>query len=779
LKILSEILNNIEEEKKILNNLGNFEEINHHYNKIKEIIFKIKIENEENPIPANSHSNIEVINDLRNKNKNRGVPENLGYTNTYHHGDNSYPVQNRNENQNMISSLSQIYSTPIKTDVKVLIEEEPQDVNIFSYISEDVILSNLDNFDSNVDQIDSIQNSKYINSFISLPNSAINSEGKLFSNNSFLGKKRPNSYKLTSIIESEEITKFDCGDVKYKKLKDDTINSLFSIGNHKLKLKRYTQNCIDCGVSLKIIKIDKICCDNYLCKTCVMKNFTFLSELIVNFNVEKYKIDKCLSVQFKVFFCNYCYLIDNRENLEECGCSLCYNLFHRDCYIMMKIVDRNSLNLDKNEKTRICEEVVSMIIEEENTKKFNIIDKKIKNANLKFLQSCYDSGQLLMILYKFNRCSFYKFYINYFIQYMLKKKDVFNRNFTYSKYEMVCQKHLCMSCLQPIDELNDCNGEEAFSKICCNNLHKECYGNENSHLDYIYNRNTSHLPILHFKFIREFYSFVKRISMYNNRIYYNQDNFDIKQACDLRISNENNNLRRDLIQPYISQSDLNRKNTLVISQKSDYTTLSEKEKEDVMKSFNEIHSNRFSKNINKEKKNKTLKKGITKCECLTEIIKHYKNSIISMTGTDKRKTNLRSSLTSAEKNLKDENLKEFIKNYGYCCSESCNNRILKVECFKNTCDCPAEYCLNRYDKTNYYNNFEIIRTSNRGYGLICNKDIKKGEFIIEYIGDVIDYSALIEKSSNQSKTEPHSSWYAMSIDNNLFIDASVNGNKAR
>ena len=87
--------------------------------------------------------------------------------------------------------------------------------------------------------------------------------------------------------------------------------------------------------------------------------------------------------------------------------------------------------------------------------------------------------------------------------------------------------------------------------------------------------------------------------------------------------------------------------------------------------------------------------------------------------------------------------------------------------------------MNRYDKPKYYNDLEIIKTSKRGYGLICNKDLKKGEFIIEYIGDVLDYSALIEKSSDKSKTQSNSNWYAISLDNNLFIDASNNGNKAR
>ncbi|MEE6527691.1 hypothetical protein FKM82_029253, partial [Ascaphus truei] len=67
----------------------------------------------------------------------------------------------------------------------------------------------------------------------------------------------------------------------------------------------------------------------------------------------------------------------------------------------------------------------------------------------------------------------------------------------------------------------------------------------------------------------------------------------------------------------------------------------------------------------------------------------------------------------------------------------CLNRMLQYECHPQVCPA-AERCHNQSFTARLYPETEIIRTEQRGWGLMAKKDIRKGEFVNEYVGELID-----------------------------------------
>ncbi|XP_026549098.1 histone-lysine N-methyltransferase NSD3-like, partial [Notechis scutatus] len=67
----------------------------------------------------------------------------------------------------------------------------------------------------------------------------------------------------------------------------------------------------------------------------------------------------------------------------------------------------------------------------------------------------------------------------------------------------------------------------------------------------------------------------------------------------------------------------------------------------------------------------------------------------------------------------------------------CLNRMLQYECHPQVC--PAgERCQNQCFTKRLYPEAEIIKTDRRGWGLRTKRNIKKGEFVNEYVGELID-----------------------------------------
>ncbi|XP_059743826.1 histone-lysine N-methyltransferase NSD2 isoform X2 [Bos taurus] len=113
-----------------------------------------------------------------------------------------------------------------------------------------------------------------------------------------------------------------------------------------------------------------------------------------------------------------------------------------------------------------------------------------------------------------------------------------------------------------------------------------------------------------------------------------------------------------------------------------------------------------------------------------------------------------------------------------CGSDSqCLNRMLMFECHPQVC--PAgESCQNQCFTKRQYPETKIVRTDGKGWGLVAKRDIRKGEFVNEYVGELIDEEecmARIKRAHENDITH----FYMLTIDKDRIIDAGPKGNYSR
>ncbi|KAG9265901.1 histone-lysine N-methyltransferase, H3 lysine-36 and H4 lysine-20 specific isoform X2 [Astyanax mexicanus] len=107
----------------------------------------------------------------------------------------------------------------------------------------------------------------------------------------------------------------------------------------------------------------------------------------------------------------------------------------------------------------------------------------------------------------------------------------------------------------------------------------------------------------------------------------------------------------------------------------------------------------------------------------------------------------------------------------------CINRMLLYEC--NPQVCPAgEKCQNQRFLKREYSEVEIFRTLSRGWGLRGCHDIRKGDFVNEYVGEVIDEEECRARI-RQAQENDIGNFYMLTLDKDRIIDAGPKGNEAR
>ncbi|GAB0090847.1 Histone-lysine N-methyltransferase Set1-like [Sergentomyia squamirostris] len=108
------------------------------------------------------------------------------------------------------------------------------------------------------------------------------------------------------------------------------------------------------------------------------------------------------------------------------------------------------------------------------------------------------------------------------------------------------------------------------------------------------------------------------------------------------------------------------------------------------------------------------------------------------------------------------------------CGEDCINRIQKIECGSN---CPSgNECLNQQIQKKNYSDVEVFETERKGLGLRARKAIFEGDFIMEFVGEVLDKSEF-DKRYSQCSEEPN--FYFLKLNNRNYIDATKTGNYSR
>ncbi|KAF7668686.1 hypothetical protein LDENG_00294660 [Lucifuga dentata] len=107
----------------------------------------------------------------------------------------------------------------------------------------------------------------------------------------------------------------------------------------------------------------------------------------------------------------------------------------------------------------------------------------------------------------------------------------------------------------------------------------------------------------------------------------------------------------------------------------------------------------------------------------------------------------------------------------------CINRMLMYECHPQVC-AAGEKCQNQTFTKRQYTHVEIFRTLSRGWGLHSTCDIKKGAFVSEYVGEVIDEEECRARIKHAQENDI-CNFYMLTLDKDRIIDAGPKGNQAR
>ncbi|KAK7065598.1 Histone-lysine N-methyltransferase, H3 lysine-36 and H4 lysine-20 specific, partial [Halocaridina rubra] len=108
--------------------------------------------------------------------------------------------------------------------------------------------------------------------------------------------------------------------------------------------------------------------------------------------------------------------------------------------------------------------------------------------------------------------------------------------------------------------------------------------------------------------------------------------------------------------------------------------------------------------------------------------------------------------------------------------EKCLNRMLMFECVREVCGA-GERCGNQRFQRRQYANVSCFRTDARGWGLKTTEDIKKGDFVIEYVGELIDDEEFVRRIEEMHNLKEEN-YYFLTIDKDIMIDAGPKGNLA-
>lgn len=129
------------------------------------------------------------------------------------------------------------------------------------------------------------------------------------------------------------------------------------------------------------------------------------------------------------------------------------------------------------------------------------------------------------------------------------------------------------------------------------------------------------------------------------------------------------------------------------------------------------------------------------------------------------------------------------------CGEGCLNRMLHIECvgvgggehggeegkkdrYHNCNVGPA--CGNRAFKNKEYIKHQIFKEGGCGWGLKTLEDVRKGQLVFEYVGEVIDEELLEARLQEHAREHPNDhNMYIMELEKGFYLDARTKGNASR
>lgn len=111
------------------------------------------------------------------------------------------------------------------------------------------------------------------------------------------------------------------------------------------------------------------------------------------------------------------------------------------------------------------------------------------------------------------------------------------------------------------------------------------------------------------------------------------------------------------------------------------------------------------------------------------------------------------------------------------CGPDCLNRCMLIECDPKLCPC-KETCSNqRMLKNEWAPGLQRFLTGNCGWGVRTTEEIKEGDFILEYIGEVVSLKLFRDRMVNLYHNDSHH--YCMSLGPHIVIDGYRAANEGR
>uniref|UniRef100_A0A672FK53 Ash1 (absent, small, or homeotic)-like (Drosophila) n=1 Tax=Salarias fasciatus TaxID=181472 RepID=A0A672FK53_SALFA len=111
------------------------------------------------------------------------------------------------------------------------------------------------------------------------------------------------------------------------------------------------------------------------------------------------------------------------------------------------------------------------------------------------------------------------------------------------------------------------------------------------------------------------------------------------------------------------------------------------------------------------------------------------------------------------------------------CLDDCLNRMSFAECSPSTCPC-GDQCDNQHiQRHEWVQCLERFRAEGKGWGIRTKETLRSGQFIIEYLGEVVSEQEFRSRMMEQYFS--HSGHYCLNLDSGMVIDSYRMGNEAR
>jgi histone-lysine N-methyltransferase SETD2 len=111
------------------------------------------------------------------------------------------------------------------------------------------------------------------------------------------------------------------------------------------------------------------------------------------------------------------------------------------------------------------------------------------------------------------------------------------------------------------------------------------------------------------------------------------------------------------------------------------------------------------------------------------------------------------------------------------CGDACLNRMLNIECVEEHCPCGPR-CTNQAFARRAGAPLEVRRAGAKGFGLFTPGPLKAGQFLVEYVGEVLEEDEYARRKEFYIATGQRH-YYFMNVGNGEVIDAARKGGLGR